>query len=99
MWRNVCLLLAGVLHVLGSRGPLEVPHSRKIKSQERDDTVLLKWGYDREVQEIAIEIQTPAASSIALGLGPDRSLNRSDFVVAGWNEDNETYFYVSLTTK
>ncbi|XP_075698811.1 putative DBH-like monooxygenase protein 2 [Rhinoderma darwinii] len=93
MWRIICLLLAWVLHVLGSRGPLDLEHSREIQSDERDDIVLLEWGYDREVQEIAMEIQTPLAYSVALGLSPDRSLNKSDFVVAGWNKDNETYFY------
>ncbi|XP_069837867.1 DBH-like monooxygenase protein 2 [Dendropsophus ebraccatus] len=66
-------------------------------SQEREDIVLLSWGYDREVQEISIEIQTPIASSIALGLAPDKSLNKTDFVVAGWNEHNESYFYDAHT--
>ncbi|KAM3913328.1 LOW QUALITY PROTEIN: uncharacterized protein RB166_018650 [Leptodactylus fuscus] len=93
MWRNICLLLAGVLHVLGSRGPLDVSHSRWMTHPERDDSVFLLWGYDREVQEIALEIQTPLSSSIVLGLGPGTSLNKTDFVVAGWNEHGETYFY------
>ncbi|KAM3913327.1 putative DBH-like monooxygenase protein 2 [Leptodactylus fuscus] len=97
MWRNICLLLAGVLHVLGSRGPLDVSHSRWMTHPERDDSVFLLWGYDREVQEIALEIQTPLSSSIFLGLAPDKSLNKTDFVVAGWNEHGETYFYDAHT--
>ncbi|XP_075114380.1 putative DBH-like monooxygenase protein 2 [Leptodactylus fuscus] len=97
MWRNICLLLAGVLHVLGSGGPLDLFHSRWMTHPERDDSVFLLWGYDREVQEMSLEIQTPLSSAIVLGLGPDKSLNKTDFVVAGWNEHGETYFYDAHT--
>ncbi|XP_069610312.1 putative DBH-like monooxygenase protein 2 isoform X2 [Ranitomeya imitator] len=97
IWRNACLLLAGVLHVLGSRGPLDLEIARKLTHPDREDIVLMEWGYDREVQEIAIEIQTPLASSLALGFGHSKSINKTDFVVAGWNEHNETYFYDAHT--
>ncbi|XP_075208307.1 putative DBH-like monooxygenase protein 2 [Anomaloglossus baeobatrachus] len=97
IWRNACLLLAAALHVLGSRGPLDLPIARKLTHPERDDIVLLEWGYDREIQEIAVEIQTPRASAVALGFGPDTSLNKTDFVMAGWDDNDEPYFYDAHT--
>ncbi|XP_075071629.1 DBH-like monooxygenase protein 2 [Mixophyes fleayi] len=93
MWRNVWLLLTGVLPILRSQGPLDLPFSREIPSKESEDVALLEWGYDREMQEIVLEIQTPLASWVALGLSPGASLNRSDFVVGGWNEEEEPFFY------
>lgn len=92
---NVWILFSWVVPILGSRGPISMPFSREMTSSENENVVLLKWGYDRELQEISIEIQTPLATWVVLGLSPEGKLNTSDFAVGGWDKENKQFFYVS----
>ncbi|XP_040217656.1 putative DBH-like monooxygenase protein 2 [Rana temporaria] len=90
---NVWILFSWVVPILGSRGPISMPFSREMTSSENENVVLLKWGYDRELQEISIEIQTPLATWVVLGLSPEGKLNASDFAVGGWDKENKQVFY------
>ncbi|KAM5132146.1 putative DBH-like monooxygenase protein 2 [Mantella aurantiaca] len=90
---NVWILFCWVVPILGSWGPIDMPFSREMTSAEGENVVQLKWGYDRDMQEISIEIQTPLASWVALGLSPDGKLNASDFAVTGWNKEDQQFFY------
>ncbi|KAM5132145.1 putative DBH-like monooxygenase protein 2 [Mantella aurantiaca] len=86
-------ILCWVVPILGSRGPIDMSFSREMTSAEGENLVQLKWGYDRNMQEISIEIQTPLASWVVLGLSPDGKLNTSDFAVGGWNKEDQHFFY------
>ncbi|XP_068114999.1 putative DBH-like monooxygenase protein 2 [Hyperolius riggenbachi] len=90
---NVWLLLTWVVSTLGYRGAIDMPLSRELKSRDKKEIVLIKWGYDREMQEISIEIQTPVAPWVALGLSPDGNMSTTDFVVGGWNKSNQPFFH------
>lgn len=93
---NVWTLFCWALPVLGSRGPIDMPFSRDMTNSESENVVQFKWGYDREMQEISIEIQTPLATWVVLGLSPDAKMNTTDFVVAGWDKEDQSFFYVSF---
>ncbi|KAM9324561.1 putative DBH-like monooxygenase protein 2 [Gastrophryne carolinensis] len=82
-----------VVPILGSRGLIDRPFSREMTSLKSKEVVQLIWGYDREMQEIVIEIQVPEATWTVLALSPDGNLNTTDFAVGGWDKSNQQFFY------
>ncbi|KAM8924707.1 putative DBH-like monooxygenase protein 2 [Pelodytes ibericus] len=86
-------LLAEVLCMVWSLSTIKLEHSEVIKSRGSNERAFLVWGYDRDKQEIILEVQVQRASWIALGLSPDGSLNGSDFVIGGWSEDEQIFLY------
>ncbi|XP_072280436.1 putative DBH-like monooxygenase protein 2 isoform X1 [Pyxicephalus adspersus] len=92
LW-NVWMLFFWVVPILGSRGTIDLPHSREVISSENENVLLFKWGYDREMQEISIEIQVPAVNWLALGFSPDGKLETSDLAIGGWDKDDKLFFY------
>ncbi|OCT71180.1 hypothetical protein XELAEV_18034157mg [Xenopus laevis] len=91
MW-DLWLFLFGSISIIGCWG-IDLQHSRVMTVRGRKDSTLLRWGVDRQNQEIVLEIQVPRASWVALALNSEGSLTGSDVVIGGWNGDTETFFY------
>uniref|UniRef100_A0A8C5P9T0 DOMON domain-containing protein n=1 Tax=Leptobrachium leishanense TaxID=445787 RepID=A0A8C5P9T0_9ANUR len=94
--RHCCSLIAAVLCIAGSLKAINLDLSEVLHSRGSKETATLVWGYDRENEEIILEVQVLKAKWIGLGLSPDGSLNGSDFVIGGWDEQGEVFLYVSL---
>ncbi|XP_063289885.1 putative DBH-like monooxygenase protein 2 [Pelobates fuscus] len=90
-------ILAKVICIVGSVRTIDLQYSEIVKSRGSDETAFLLWGYDRENQEIVLEVQVKKASWISLGLSPNGSLNGSDFVIAGWHEE-QVFIYDGYMT-
>ncbi|KAM4636978.1 DBH-like monooxygenase protein 2 [Discoglossus pictus] len=91
MWQSWVLL--AVLPIVGSWRDIDLELSRVMMNRVSKETAVIKWGYDRDSEEVVIELQVPGASWIALGMNYNRSMNGSDVVIGGWNEDDEDFFF------
>ncbi|KAM4636979.1 putative DBH-like monooxygenase protein 2 [Discoglossus pictus] len=91
--RHIWSLLMGVFLIAGSWSDINLRLSRVLRNHRTQDTAVITWGYDREKQEVVIEIQVPTATWIGLGLNSHGNLNGSDMVIGGWDENDENFFY------
>uniref|UniRef100_A0A1B8XY04 DOMON domain-containing protein n=1 Tax=Xenopus tropicalis TaxID=8364 RepID=A0A1B8XY04_XENTR len=77
---------------MGGCWGVHLQFSRVMKVRGRKDSALLRWGVDRHREQIALEVQVPRASWVALALNLERNLTGSDVVIGGWNGDTEIFY-------